>query len=837
MHEFTPVHPHHHRHVAIGFRLSRFSLLLTSSLMLLMNSLLATGAVLPSTVAAQSAPGELDSKALYDSSAGPTFTLPPWSDGSGWDAAEYYSTIQMADINGDGHDELLGRGYEGMTVHEWDTTLGLWNEISGSGPFTNKQGWEHPQYYTTIQTADIDGDGKAELLGRSDTGLQTFKWDGTNWKLLKEADPFWADKNGWDAAEYYSTIQTADIDGDGADELLARGVNGMDTYKWSGSEWKSLKGGSPPWSNAAGWDKVQYYSTIQTADIDGDGADELLVRAAGGMDTYKWTGSEWKSLKAGNPPWLDAYDWDDSEAYRTIQTGDLDGDGKAELIARSVDWLEVYTWTDGEWKTFFNFLAHTYWPTYQGWNKPGYYLTIQSADIDGEKGDELLIRNASGMLAYKWNPTSKVLDRIVSDNPKLADDYWADGDNYLTIQTGDVDGDGAADLIARGVYGIRTWSYNKVTAKAWDYPAKYGFNVFTGDEATAYDYINSYLSLAAGLTIRGQYSTDATTLKTYQKCLDNGASGVNWTDWTSLPIETCGVPGMNTSITPPSGLTLATWNHVAEQIWDELGQIKLVSAYYSDLKALYTEIFGDTDGILSSTAQSLLGDVRKQHVDAVFKDLLLAPFALSSLGGDVPAAIGGLLGAFIGAGLDAAGDDNFQGKWSDAMGKLTTISEKNMGAIDSGHAFVSGDPEFLRYVATKKESGAWDPGDDWVKRSTISEGRKQAARWYYQTLSPSVWELYAVYYLPNVCKRPPDSIVHYYVDDNAHQDCYRQIVGAEDTQLHSILDPVSSSCTPTKENGETWVYGCSIGEDKANFFLNRDGWKFRVKTDPKLGPT
>jgi hypothetical protein len=828
MHELTPVHPHQPCYIAKGYELSRFSALLTSSMVLLINSLLATGVVLPSTVAAQAAPGELDSKALYDSSAGPVFTLPPWSDGSGWDSAEYYSTIQLGDINGDGHDELLGRGYEGMTVHEWDTTLGLWNEISGSGPFTNKQGWEHPQYYRTIQTADIDGDGAAELLGRSDTGLQTFKWEGTNWKLLKAEDPFWADKNGWDAAEYYSTIQTADIDGDGANELLARGVNGMDTYKWTDSEWKKLKGGSPSWSDAAGWNKVQYYSTIQTADIDGDGADELLVRAAGGMDTYKWTGSEWKSLKAGNPPWLDAYDWDDSEAYRTIQTGDLDGDGKAELIARSVDWLEVYTWTDGEWKTFFNFLAHTYWPTYQGWNKPGYYLTIQSADIDGEKGDELLIRNASGMLAYKWNPTSKLLDRIVSDNPKLADDYWADGDNYLTIQTGDVDGDGADDLIARGVYGIRTWSYNKETT-AWDYPAKYGLKVFTGDETIAYDYINSYLTLAAGLTIRGQYTTDTTTLKNYQTCLNHG--GDNWTDWTSLPTETCGVPGGNTSITPPTGLTLTTWNRVAEQIWDELGQSTFVSAYYSDLMALKNGIFGDKKGMLKSTAQSLLGDLGEKDVDAALKDLFLTPFALSSLGGDVPAAIGGLLGAFIGAGLDASGDDSFQGKWSDAVSHLDEIWEKSKDAINSGHTFVAGDAEFLLYVAEQKVSGAWDPGNDWVKRSTISEGRKQTARWIYQTLSPSVWTLDA--YFDLICERPYENIDSYFSDSNVYG-CWRRIVGAEDIQLHNIVDPVSSSCTPTKENSIYWEYGddngggCSIGENKANFFLNRDGWKFTV---------
>lgn len=439
------------------FPTSRFPVL-AILLMLVMSPLLSIVVLQPAQVAAQHAPGELDRKAIYDSSAGPVFSLPQWTDGSEWDAAEYYSTIQMADINNDNADELLARGYNGMTVHEWDATLGLWKELSTSGPFSNPEGWNHPEYYSTIQTADIDGDGSAELLGRGVSGMNTYKWDGTNWQILSADDPAWTDAGGWSAAKFYSTIQTADIDGEKGDELLARGINGMDTYKWSGSEWTLLKSANPFWSDSNGWGEAAYYSTIQTANIDGEKGDELLALNVAGMDTYKWNGSAWKLLKSASPGWEKGSGWDRPDGYTTIQTGDIDGDGQAELFARGMGSLSVFTWTGGRWKPLFDFIKNQYFPDYQGWNHPGYYLTLQSADIDGEKGEELLIRHSTGMLTYKWNAATKLLDRLVTDSPKLADDHWADADNYLTIQTGDVDGDGKADLIARGIYGIRTWS-------------------------------------------------------------------------------------------------------------------------------------------------------------------------------------------------------------------------------------------------------------------------------------------------------------------------------------------------------------------------------------------
>ncbi|GJL65386.1 MAG: hypothetical protein NPIRA05_03570 [Nitrospirales bacterium] len=775
-----------------------------------------------------------DSQSIFDSSAGPIFSLPPWSDGYGWDAAEYYSTIQMADLNNDHADELLARGYNGMTVHEWDATLGLWKELATSGPFSNPEGWNHPEYYSTIQTADIDGDGSPELLARGASGMYTYKWDGTTWQILRADDPAWTDAGGWSAAKFYSTIQTADIDGEKGDELLARGVDGIDTYKWSGSEWTLLKSADPFWADSNGWGEAKFYSTIQTADIDGEPGDELLARGIKGMDTYKWSGSGWKLLKSASPGWSDAIGWEHPQFYSTIQMADIDGDGKAEMLGRSGGGMETYKWNGTAWDQLKT--ENPVWSDDFGWDQVKYYSTIQSADIDGDKAAELLGRASGGMETYKWDTDHWV--RLIGANPELADNYWDEAKSYTTIQTGDVDGDTKADLIARGRYGIRTWSYDKVIPNAWDNPVAFGFPAFTGVEVDAYATINNYLTLGSGQTIRGQYTTDANTLSKYQTCLFTGINDNKWNDWTQVPTDSCLALGDQHPILIPSGTTLAAWNNVAKEIYDELGLAQPVSDYFTGLWTLYSGIFTDDKDLLTSIAHTLYGeDMAEKSVDALFQDLFLAPFALSSLGGDVPAAVGGLLSALINAGLDASGSTSFQGEWSAAQTKFTELREANEDKITNGHAFVASDLSLLTYVAQQKDSGAWDPSDAWVTRSTTSEGRKQFALWIYQTLSPSIWQLQVMYYTKDdECSSWGDFIQYYFVNDNANHDCVREVVTndfyrniAPSKPLENIMKSVSSGCIPTKTNTATWEYGiCNLGVPKEDFFLNQDGWNFKT---------
>jgi hypothetical protein len=60
---------------------------------------------------------------------------------------------------------LLGRGIRAMEA--WRFASGSWTREADGGPFADGTGWDDdPRYYATIHSGDIDGDGVDELLGR-----------------------------------------------------------------------------------------------------------------------------------------------------------------------------------------------------------------------------------------------------------------------------------------------------------------------------------------------------------------------------------------------------------------------------------------------------------------------------------------------------------------------------------------------------------------------------------------------------------------------------------------------------------------------------------------------
>ena len=59
----------------------------------------------------------------------------------------------------------------------------------------------------------------------------------------------------------------------------------------------------PAWSDAAGWDDPSRYRTIQLADIDGDRKAELMARGPSGMITSRFDAdsAQWIALNSNGP--------------------------------------------------------------------------------------------------------------------------------------------------------------------------------------------------------------------------------------------------------------------------------------------------------------------------------------------------------------------------------------------------------------------------------------------------------------------------------------------------------------------------------------------------------
>ena len=97
---------------------------------------LAVGAVAaaPGVAGAQQCPDPNQPDPGYLDTCGPQFVLPAWGDAGGWTDPSQYSTIQLADVNGDGTEELLARGDNGVQIHYFDTSLGQWRpQVDATG--------------------------------------------------------------------------------------------------------------------------------------------------------------------------------------------------------------------------------------------------------------------------------------------------------------------------------------------------------------------------------------------------------------------------------------------------------------------------------------------------------------------------------------------------------------------------------------------------------------------------------------------------------------------------------------------------------------------------------
>ncbi|MGD8585884.1 MAG: VCBS repeat-containing protein, partial [Chloroflexota bacterium] len=314
----------------------------------------------------------------------------------------------------------------------------------------------------------------------------------STWDEVARNGPF---DNGYEVTppyvftdDNYQSVQSADVNGDGIDELLARSDEfGIQVYSFDvdAGNWILLSGSgpfTPPWP--AGFNDADNYTTFHAGDIDGDGREELLVRLDSGMEIWKFDGTGWSKISS-NGPFANGYPQGcggcvfDEDNWATIHLADVDDDGVDELLGRMDLGMEIWEFDSGVWSKipghgpFYNGLDQGCSPC--GFDRDN-WATIHSADIDGDGQDELLARLDTGMQAWKFiSPTWQL---VASDS--LFSNWWEPGsykfydDNYPSVHSGDVDGDGVDEVVARSdQYGLVAYRYD-ATIQGWVMVAQYG---------------------------------------------------------------------------------------------------------------------------------------------------------------------------------------------------------------------------------------------------------------------------------------------------------------------------------------------------------------------------
>jgi hypothetical protein len=273
--------------------------------------------------------------------------FPVYSDVLNWNKPEYYSTIQTVVVNKElfllarEHRGMLTYMFDKKT-EKWNRT-----PIDEFFPvFSDELKWNKPEYYSTIKTAVVNND--FFLFARERRGMLTFMFDVKNKKWFRkpvdEFFPPFSDELNWNKPEYYSTIQTTVADNKFF--MFARADKGMLTYIFDmkSKVWDRvpyIKFG-PELSDVQGWDKPEYYSTIKT--FVKSNKIFLTAREHRGLMTWILTKNKdmfaWELVDKVDPKFSDAKGWNKPEYYSTIKP--VIFDNRIFLLARDKDGLLTF---------------------------------------------------------------------------------------------------------------------------------------------------------------------------------------------------------------------------------------------------------------------------------------------------------------------------------------------------------------------------------------------------------------------------------------------------------------------------------------------------------------
>lgn len=275
------------------------------------------------------------------------FALKQWDttfgDNSGWAGnPNLWGTITFADINGDRKTDVCGRGNGGLYCA---TSTGMAFNASTlwTDSFSDVSGWGGLQsLWGTIRYIDLNGDKKADVCGRSSAGLACGLSTGTSFQAISLWDDYYTDAGPWDdAPAYWATIQYADIDGDGKSDVCGRAQNGIVCRRSTGTTFGPVELWNQDFADNGGWaGSPDLWQTIQFPDINGDGRADVCGRSNSGVVCALSTGKRFILNQMWSATFSDVAGWSAQPHYwGTIRYHDMNGDGIADVCARSVDGL------------------------------------------------------------------------------------------------------------------------------------------------------------------------------------------------------------------------------------------------------------------------------------------------------------------------------------------------------------------------------------------------------------------------------------------------------------------------------------------------------------------
>ena len=308
-----------------------------------------------------------------------------------------------------------------------------WYENDGAGTFGSQQViTTAADFATSVYSADVDGDGDIDVLSASsnDAKVAWYENDG--------AGTFGSQQVITTAAAGAASVFSADVDGDGDLDVLSASISD-DKIAWYENETIHRSAAFPAQQViTTAFDRP--YS-VSPADVDGDGDPDVL--SASPADGIAWFENTDGAGAFGSQQVITT--GAEFSIRLSASSADVDGDGDLDVLSALTALEGTIAWyenTDGAG----TFGSEQVIPT-----DANFAFSTSSADLDGD-GDLDVLSGLQGKIV--WNENTDGAGTFGSEQ------VISSAVNGLSVSSGDVDGDGDLDVLSTfGADGI-AWFEN-----------------------------------------------------------------------------------------------------------------------------------------------------------------------------------------------------------------------------------------------------------------------------------------------------------------------------------------------------------------------------------------